>query len=376
MKKFFAASIAFNEVRLKPQKYKSQILRKATSVIDSGVFFLGKETRQLEKNLSNFLGKGYVTTIASCHDALELALAALGISSQQDEVIFPANALPTAFPVYLSGAKPIPVDVDHNGQLDPDKLAKKISSKTKVVILVHLYGLVGNITKIKQVLHGKNIFLIEDCAQAFGARFLNQPVGTLGDIGCFSFYPTKNLATLGDGGALWTKHERLYKYFLQARSYGESKKYWSEFIAGHSQMPEIQAGILNLYFKNINADIKKRNELALYYQESLAKEKLNPWIRTLTSSPNSSPSPHLLVLEVKRRDALKVYLKHQGFEALIHYPYALHELPAFKILSLKSEDFPVSERLSKNIISLPFHTFLTKRKISHLVKLIKKFYET
>ncbi len=374
MKNHFASSIAFNEVALKPQKHQEQILRVTKRVIDSGFFFLGKETRQLEKNLTRFLGKGYVTTIASCHDALEMALAALEVDPR-DEVIFPANALPTAFPVYLSGAKPIPVDVDNNGQLDPDKLAKKISRRTKAVILVHLYGLVGNISKIKQVLRGKNIFLIEDCAQAFGARFLNQPVGTLGDIGCFSFYPTKNLATLGDGGAIWTKDKQLYQYFLKARSYGESKRYWSEFVAGHSQMPEIQAGILNLYFRKITRDIQKRKDLATYYQELFKKEGLETYLRPLRSHQDSTPAPHLLVVEAKKRDALRAYLKNHGIETLVHYPYALRQLPAFKTSGLKSQDYPLTERLTQNIISLPFHTLLSQKEIKQIVKIIKNFYE-
>ncbi len=374
MKNHSTSSIAFNEVALKPQKYQEQILRITKRVIDSGIFFLGKETRQLEKNLTRFLGKGYVTAVASCHDALEMALAALKVESQ-DEVIFPTNALPTAFPIYLSDAKPVPVDVDDNGQLDPDKLAKKISSKTKAVILVHLYGLVGNVAQIRQIVRKKNIYLIEDCAQAFGARFRNQPVGTLGDIGCFSFYPTKNLATLGDGGAIWTKDKQLYQYFLKARSYGESKKYWSEFVSGHSQMPEIQAGILNFYFRNITRDIQKRKDLATYYQELFKKEGLETYLRPLRSHQDSTPAPHLLVMEAKKRDALRAYLKNHGIETLIHYPYTLRQLPAFKTSGLKSQDYPLTERLTRNIISLPFHTLLTQKQIEQIVKIIKNFYE-
>ncbi|MFZ5844970.1 MAG: DegT/DnrJ/EryC1/StrS family aminotransferase [Patescibacteria group bacterium] len=366
-------SPAFNAAALKPQKYQHQILRKVARVIDSGQFFLGKETQALEKNLTLFLRGGDVTAVTSCHDALLLALNSLKVTPS-DEVIFPANSLPTAFPVVLSGAKPIPVDVDENGQLDPKKLSQKLTPRTRVIILVHLYGLVGDMTKIKQILAHRKIYLIEDCAQAFGASLQGKPIGTLGDIGCFSFYPTKNLATLGDGGAIWTKHAPLVKYYRQARLYGESRRYWSEFVTGHSQIPEIQAGILNLYFRNIAREIAKRRELAEFYQQTIGKLGLSTFVRVLSSHSQSQPAPHLLVVEVSQRDKLRSYLQKKGVKTHVHYPYSLDELPAFKFLQLKPRDFPVTRRLTQNILSLPFHPFMTKNEIEKIVKLIGEFY--
>lgn len=157
-----------------------------------------------------------------------------------------------------AGLKPIFVDSDSNGQLDPEKLRQKITKKTKAIIVVHMYGLVGELSQISKIAKTHHIPLIEDCAQAFGSKYRGKYVGTWGDIGTFSFYPTKNLGTLGDGGALWTKSTRRNRFFQQAKSYGELKKYHSRFTSFHSRMPEIQAAIASTYFKTIRGDFAQK----------------------------------------------------------------------------------------------------------------------
>ncbi len=365
--------ISFNSVSLSAVDNKKEILNRISGVIQKGEYLNGNETKKLEAKLSKLLGNGYATTTASGHDSLLLALASLHLQ-KDDEVIFPVNSYPTAFPVCLSGAKAIPVDVAINGQIDIEKLKQKITPKTKAVVLVHLYGLIGNIQAIVTLLKAKHIVLIEDCAQSFGSFYKDRPVGTFGDIACFSFYPTKNLGTLGDGGGLYTKHKRLYDFFLQAKSYGEKKRYQSEFLSGHSRLPEIQAAILYIYLKTLTRDFLKRKKIATYYKKKIKEKSLLPFVRVLTSDPQSDPVLHLFVIEAKRRDKLMQFLQRRGIPTLIHYPYPIHLLPAFKQLGLTYGDFPTAEGLAKSILSLPFHQYLSKREIDVIVNALKEFY--
>lgn len=365
--------ITFNHSGLTAKKNQQKILKLISRIIDSGVFLNGRQTSKLEKNILNFLGRGYVVTTASGHDSLKISFSSLNLT-KNDEIIFPVNVYPTAFPVCLSGAKPIPVDVDENGQMDPKTLKQKINQNTRVIVLVHLYGLVGKIDEITELIKGKNIFLVEDCAQAFGSSYNGKPVGTFGNISCFSFYPTKNISTLGDGGALWTKHKKLYNFFLKAKSYGETQRYFSEILAGHSRIPEIQAGIINVFLKQKKNDFTRRKEIAKYYKRQLAEISLNGYIRVLDSDIKSDHIPHLFVIEAQERDHLREHLKRRNIPTLIHYPYPIHLLPSFRFLGNKLGDFPIAEKLSRGIISLPFHQYLTYKSVDYIVKAIKEFY--
>lgn len=367
--------IKFNIPSLLAQKNKSEILKKISTIIDNGQFLNGRENKSLKKNLAKYLPGGYIVNTASGHDAIYLALKSLNLNSD-DEVIFPVNSYPTAFPVILSGAKPVPIDIDENGQINPEEVKKKINSKTKVLILVHLYGLIGKIDEIKEIIKSKEIILIEDCAQSFGACYNKQPVGTLGDIACFSFYPTKNLATLGDGGAIWTKNKTTFNYLEKAIRYGEEKKYKSEFLSGHSRLPEIQAGVLNVYIDKFPQILKKRKYLYQTYCREFKKKNLEKYIRVLITNSKSTSAPHLFIIETIKRNKLQKYLKRKGVETYIHYPYSPHLIPAFSLLNNKKGDFIMAERLSKSIISLPFHPFLTKKDIVYIVCKIKDFYES
>lgn len=366
-------AISFNSVTFSALQHKKDIFTSVSHVIQKGEYFNGSEIKKLETKLAKSLGKGYVTTTASGHDSLLLALASLHLQ-KDDEVIFPVNAYPTAFPVCLSHAKAVPVDVDENGQLDLVALKRKITKKTRAVILVHLYGLVGNIGEIIKVVKNKHITVIEDCAQSFGSLYKGKPVGTFGDIACFSFYPTKNLGTLGDGGAIYTPHKRVYDFFLKAKSYGEKTKYQSMFVSGHSRMPEIQAAILNTYLKTVQNDFAKRKKNAIYYKKRLGKAPLLPFVRVLTSHPKSNPVAHLFVIEAKRRNSLQQFLAKRHIPTSIHYPTPIHLLPAFSHLGFKKGDFPVAENLAKNILSLPFHPYLSYKQIDTIVDTIEEFY--
>lgn len=363
--------ILFNDVSLKATQYKKQLIRKIELVISSGTYLHGKENNDLEKTLSTLFLNRFITTVGSGHDAVALALSALHLQPT-DEIIFPVNAYPTAFPVFLSGATPVPIDVDLNGQLSLDAVKKRITSKTKVIILVHLYGLTTNIKAFQSLAKQNNIILIEDCAQAFGTRFHDMQVGTFGDIACFSFYPTKNLGTLGDGGALVTNKKNLFNHFLKNRSYGEKARYMSLFPSGHSRLPEIQAGILNLYIQHSEEEYTKRKRIADYYDKGL--KHLDNFVTTLASHKHSSPNLHLFVIRAKKRDKLISFLNKKGIPTHIHYPLPIHLIPAFSSLGHKKGMFPIAETLALEIVSLPFHPHLSKLQINYIITSMGKFY--
>lgn len=362
--------IEFNQTAQLARKNAKEISKKIYSVLESGIFLEGKQNQILEKKLEKFLGKGFVTTTASGHDSLILALQTLNLNIN-DEVIFPVNSYPTAFAIAQSGVKMVPVDIDENGQLNPKKVEQKITKYTKVIVNVHLYGLVGNLKEIIKLAKKHNLFLIEDAAQSFGGEFRNQPTGTLGDIGCFSFYPTKNLGTLGDGGAIWTKHKRFYKFFKEAKSYGERKRYHSNFVSGHSRLPEIQAAVLNHYLSIFNSDKKQKKHLRNLYLKHL--ENVDS-VRPLLSSPKSQPVQHLFVLEADKRASLRKFLASKKIPTAIHYPKPIHLVTAFSKLGYKKGDFPMAEMLSNRVVSLPFHQYLTEKDIVYITDRIKEFY--
>jgi dTDP-4-amino-4,6-dideoxygalactose transaminase len=351
-------AVVYNSVKEKANKYKKEIIRKTSKIIKTGIFLNGPENKKLVQNLKKYFGRGFITPTASGHDAIVIALASIGIK-EKNEVIFPVNAYPTVFPIAQTGAKLVPIDVDKNGLINPEEVRRKINKKTKAIIVVHLYGLIADTKAIKKIIGKKKIALVEDAAQAFGIK-------PTANIACFSFYPTKNLGTLGDGGALWTKNKKLHKYFQKAVSYGEGERYESQFAAGHSRLPEIQAGILHIYMKNIKRELMLRKRVYKLYLKLLSLH---------APSRFKQSAPHLFVINVKNRNKLKNFLSKRGIETDIHYPHPIHLVHAFKYLKLKRGTFPIAEKLAKNILSLPFHPYLTKKQVTFVVKSIKDFYE-
>lgn len=363
--------IVFNEVGLRALQQKTRLLSCFSSIIDQGQFLQASENYKLKASLKKYLNTPFVHLVSSGHDALLLSLFSLN-PTKIDEVIIPANAYPTAFPASLSGATLILCDVDKNGQMSFENLKKIITQNTKVIILVHMYGLVGDIEKIIKYAKEKNIILIEDCAQAYGTTFNNKHVGTLGDMGCFSFYPTKNLGTLGDGGAIVTNNKDYSSHIEILKSYGEKSRYASQTIAGHSRLPEIQAGALNIYLEDQELNSERRKQLFLYYVQQIKKAEL--LIRPFLSHPDSNPVPHLFVVEVKKRNKLQSYLMKHNIESHVHYPHPIHLVPAFHKLGYKVGDFPQAEYLCNNSLSLPFHSFIKESQIDYIVLKLKEFY--
>jgi dTDP-4-amino-4,6-dideoxygalactose transaminase len=337
----------------------------------SGRLIFGQKVNTLENTIAKLMESKYCVTCASGTDAIMLSLKALGIKSG-DEVIVPANAYPTVFGVVLAGAIPKLIDVkNETGNLNPKLLKDAITKKTKAVILVHLYGLAADIHEVKKICKQKGVYLIEDCAQAFGSMHKGSPVGSFGDISILSFYPTKNLGALGDGGAIVTSIKKVHEKLLMLRMYGEKKRYDSELLSGHSRLDELQAAFLLKKLRKLNGWITRRKRLAKIYMESLSNIKN----LSLPIDHLEEHTYHLFVVQTEYRDELQLWLSKNGIETGIHYPKSIHLTKTFSFAG-KVGDFPVSEKHNRTVLSLPMHQFLTYKQIKYVSSKIVDFFET
>ena len=361
--------IDFYNLSLKSHKQHSY-LHAFSRVLGQGVFLRGQENARLRKQLIKLFGR-YVTLVASGHDALLLSLQSLHLKSS-DEIIIPANAYPTAFAVALAGSKIKLADVTFDGQLSAQSITTALTKHTKAIVMVHMYGATGDIDAIRDVCTKNAIYLIEDCAQAFGTTYKNKPVGTFGDIGCFSFYPTKNLGGFGDGGGIHVKQKTLYDEINKRTLYGETKRYQSTLLAGHSNLPELQAAALTISLKSAPKEFLRRKMVAQWYKKAL--RPLSPNIQTLSSDAHSNPTPHLFVIRAKKRNALQKYLHAHKIPTFIHYPIPIYKVPTFAYLKTVNETFPTTESLTQEIISLPFHGNMRKSDVLKIVSIITNFY--
>lgn len=339
------------------------------STVRSGMFILGPKVAAFEKSFAAFVRIPYAIAVGSGTDALTLSLKALDITNG-DEIIIPANAYPSAFGLSLTGACIKLIDVGNDGNLDPALLSAILTKKTRAVIPVHLYGNPANIPAIKNILRYSKISLIEDCAQAHGAKINGQHVGTFGSIGCFSFYPSKNLGAYGDGGMLVTANKLLAQKLQALRMYGEIARYQSIMVSGVSRLDEIHAAVLEVKLKYLAAWNARRKKIAEQYMRALEG---TGDIRFIQS--NYQSTHHLFVIRTKQRDDLQTHLAKHGIQTAIHYPTPIHLTKSFKYLGYKKGDFPVSEALSDEVLSLPLFPELTQNEQETVILYIKNFYK-
>ena len=313
-----------NLYKLIPQKKK--ILNKINFIIKNSKFIGGDIVESFEKKFSNFVGSKYCVTVGNGTDALEIAVRSLKLK-KGSEIIVPVNTwISTAEAVVNNGFKLVFCDINLSDYtICTEDLKKKITSKTRAVIPVHLYGNPSNMKVLKKICK-KKIYVIEDCAQAHGSKIGNKHVGTFGDIGTFSFFPGKNLGAFGDGGAIVTNSKKIYEYCLRSRNHGASKKYDHLFSAGNSRLDSIQAAVLDVKLDNYKKVIKKRNLLANIYFRELSKLKN---LSLIKKDKNKIYSFHQFVIKLEKRNKLIRYLKKNKIDTMIHYPYMLNELKFF-----------------------------------------------
>jgi dTDP-4-amino-4,6-dideoxygalactose transaminase len=365
-------SIPFFDLTDLHKSIQKELDRAIRKVIDRGNFILGEEVVAFEKEFARYVGVPYAVGVACGTDALTLSLRAHGIGAG-DEVIVPANAYPTAFGVAQSGATIRLIDVNEDGSIDPDILRRVLTRKTRAVVAVHLYGAPANLPAISKILraytHHRPI-LIEDAAQAHGAAIGNKKVGSIGDIGCFSFYPSKNLGALGDGGMVVTKNKTIAKTLRQLRMYGEASRYHSRFVSGTSRLDELQAALLRVKLRHLDWWVQKRRKVAARYIKGLD----DVGDITIVTKNLSESAFHLFVIRTKRRDQLITFLSDRGIGTGVHYPTPVHTQYAFRHLRYKKGDFPISEALSRQTLSLPIYPHLTDKEIETVIGSIKSFY--
>ncbi len=352
--------------------YQKEIDKAIGEVLKRGRFVLGLELEKFERALANHLKVKFAVGVNSGTDAIFLALKALGVGIG-DEVITVANtATPTISAIRMTGAMVVFVDVDEkNLNMDPALIERRITKRTKVLLPVHLFGYPSPMDKIKKIAKKHSLKVVEDAAQAQGASFNNQYVGTIGDIGCFSFYPTKNLGAFGDAGAVVTKNGRLAGIIRQLRNYGEVAKYENRREGVNSRLDEIQAAILNWGLPKLQVWNKRRTALAKVYLKEL---KGLPIILPPDSDKNCIGVWHLFVIRCRARNRLKKYLNDKGIETAIHYPKPIFKQIAYKYLNYTCDELPVTNRVMSKILSLPLNPELNKNQILEVCRVIKKFY--
>ncbi len=355
------------------QKIKLEIDSAIQKVIDSSTFINGPQVSELKMELGAYLNCKYVIPCANGTDALQIALMALNLQPG-DEVIIPDfTFIATAEVVALLKLKPVFVDVSPGTfLLDIEKFEKAISKKTKAVIPVHLYGQCANISEINRIAKEHNVYVIEDNAQAFGAEInINgewHKAGTVADIGCTSFFPSKNLGCYGDGGAIFTNNDDLGKQLAVIANHGAKVKYYHDIVGVNSRLDTIQAAILSVKLKYIDVYNELRREAANRYDTLLYGIKE---VKTPQRVENSSHVFHQYTIIVERRNELKSHLENKGIPSMIYYPVGMHNQNAYKAKG----NFEVSDMLCNSVLSLPMHTELDESQQEYIAQTIKEFYK-
>ncbi|OFZ51851.1 MAG: aminotransferase [Bdellovibrionales bacterium RIFOXYB1_FULL_37_110] len=334
-----------------------------SGLLKKGWFILGENVAAFEEEFAAYIGCQYCLGVASGLDAIILSLKALELSSG-DEVIVPSNTyVATILAIIRCNLKPVLVEPDmQTYNIDPKQIEKFISKKTKVILPVHLYGKPAQMDAITKLSRKYNLKIVEDCAQAHGARFKNQKVGSFG-IGAFSFYPTKNLGALGDAGAITTNDKEIYQKLKALRNYGSEKKYFNQYLGYNSRLDEIQAAFLRIKLKKLEEINTHKRALAQIYHQELSGQYIKPHI-----SSDSHDVFHIYNIRVKDRDKLKKILLDHKIGTEIHYPIPPIEQVAFK--DLISGDYPLSKKIHQTTLSLPISYFHTQKDIQYVIEIL------
>lgn len=363
------------------QKIKKEVDKATSRVLQKGWFILGEEVRQFEKGLASYVGTKYAVGVASGTDALTLAVKTLELGGK-DGVIVPANVYPTAFGIALSGVKLELADVDPDTlNISVETLKRAVKPDTRAIVVVHLYGNPADVSSIQKFCKKRGLYLIEDCAQAVGAKYKGEKVGTFGDISCFSFYPTKNLAAYGDGGAILTNDKEYARKAKMLRMYGEEERYESKILGHNSRLDELQAAILRVKLKHLEEWNKKRRVLAQIYKNALkdlppldgVASSAGP-IKIIEETRDGKSVYHLFVVQIPEREKLKAYLEQNGIGTGVHYPIPIHLTPTFSGLGFKRGDFPVAEKASREVLSLPIYPSMTKQDVEFIAGRIREYF--
>lgn len=362
------------DLRQQYMELRDEVLPLLDEVMAQGHFILGEHVKALEEEVARYTGTAHGIGVANGSDALNLALMACGVGPG-DEVIVPAfTFFATAGAVGRTGAKPVFVDVDPaTFNLGAEQVAVALTPRTRAIIPVHLYGQATPMDELMQLARDKGLRVIEDAAQAIGARRNGQPVCSFGDLGCLSFFPTKNLGAFGDGGMVVTNNQELAEQVRILRVHGSKPKYHHHVLGYNSRLDELQAAVLRVKLRRLDGWIARRQEIAARYDRSLREAGLADRVLPQVDSANVHVYHQYTVL-VPERDALQKHLAAAGVGSAVYYPLPLHLQPVFADLGYKSGDLPVSERLAATALSLPMFPELTPEQQEYVVGQIAGFY--
>lgn len=343
--------------------------KKVLEVLRSGWYVLGKEVKAFESEFAKYIGTEYCVGVASGLDALWVAFRILGIGVG-DEVIVQGNTyIASVMGITINGATPVFVEPDEFYNLDVKRIEEKITSRTKAMLVVHLYGQAARMDKIVELCKKYNLKLIEDCAQSHGAKYKGKMTGSFGDIGCFSFYPSKNLGAFGDAGAIVTNCFEIAEDVRVFCNYGSEKRYYNKVVGANSRLDELQAGLLRIKLKYIDEILKERTKIAQTYSERLN----NKYVRLPEIHPNSTTVWHQYVIQCEYRDELMEYLKKNEIGTIIHYPIPPHLSQAYQYLGIGEGALPITEKYAKKVISLPIYNGMTIKEQMYVIDIINAF---
>jgi dTDP-4-amino-4,6-dideoxygalactose transaminase len=370
--------IKFLDLKKINLKHKEEIEEAILRVYRNGWYVLGEEVKKFENNLSIYCGVKNVIGVANGLDALLIILRAyieLGIINEGDEVIVPANTyIASILAITENGLKPVLIEPDpETYNLDFDKIEEKITSKTKAIMVVHLYGRVCWSEKLEALAKKYNLKIIEDNAQAIGAEWNGKKTGSLGDAAGFSFYPGKNLGAIGDGGAVSTNDDELVKIIRAIGNYGSTQKYVNNYQGINSRLDEIQAAVLNVKLKYIDEENEYRQKIAKYYNEHISCKSL-----ILSEIPQYPKEHvwHLFVIKTNKRDELQKHLAENDIQTMIHYPIPPHKQHAYKnekLIPFNSSALNITENLAKTCLSIPIYPYMPQTDVEQITNCIKSF---
>lgn len=362
--------ITHNDVKAGYLAIKDEIDAAVTRVMDSGRYILGEEVRKFEEEFSSYLGVRFGIGVGSGTDALHLALRACDIGFNDEVITVSHTAVATLAAIQLCGAKPVLVDIHPATYvIDPSRIEDAITSHTRAIIPVHLYGYVADMVSIQSIANRYGLRIIEDCAQSHGASLNGRQSGSWGDLAAFSFYPTKNLGALGDAGMVVTNHPDLAERVRLIRQYGWRQRYVSDIPGLNSRLDELQAAILRVKLKYLDRSNESRRVRARLYTERL--KDLD--IQCPVEETPKRHVYHLYVIRAKNRDGLQAFLKEKGIETLIHYPVPVHLQQGYQYLGYRRGDLPLTERCSSEVLSLPLYPEIKESEIEEVADQIKNY---
>ena len=366
--------VPFLDLRSQIKSIRTHINSAFARVMESGIFILGKETEGFEREFARYCGARYCVAVNSGTSALHVALLAHEIQSGDEVITQPNTFIATCEAIAYVGAKPVFADIDPvSYTLDASGVERAITKKTKAIIPVHLYGNASDMNALLRIARKHNIAIIEDAAQAHGAKYRGKTIGSFGNTTCFSFYPSKVLGAYGEGGAVLTNSKKMEKAMRALRDHGQISKHAHGAIGYNYRIQELQAAFLRIKLKYLNSWIALRRKNARKYNTLLKSLSAN--VRLPVEPPHSFSSMYVYVIRCRQRDELASYLAQHGVQTQIHYPTPVHLQKAFFHLGYKKGDFPVAEQCAKEILSLPMYPELTDGQIRYVTSHIKKFYE-